>query len=70
MTKVIVEVPTEKMQPFLHLVMTLGLDKHAIASSYTEQKKQAKKSPDFFRKISSKFLLFDWEFFNNELEFE
>jgi len=69
MAKVVLEVPTEKMQPFLQLVANLGLDKHAIASKHSDDS-QLTTERNFFKKLSSKFLLFDWEYFNNELEFE
>lgn len=36
----------------------------------TKPKIPAKKSLAIFKKFASKFLLFDWEFFSNELEYE
>ncbi|MBS1626358.1 MAG: hypothetical protein JSR09_03185 [Bacteroidetes bacterium] len=69
MTKVVLEIPTEKVQPFLHLVVKLGLDKHAIASKQNDEIVYGK--PDvFLKKLRTKYLKFDWEYFNNELEFE
>ncbi len=66
MAKVILDIPKEKMASFLDLIISLGIEKHAIKS-------QPKNSVGNARKVLpslSKFLLFDWEFFNNELEFE
>ncbi|MFX5747567.1 hypothetical protein ABTE19_21830, partial [Acinetobacter baumannii] len=65
----VLEVPTEKMKAFLQLIMNLGLDKHAIASKQNDDNQLTVKK-NFFKRLSSKFLLFDWEYFNNELEFE
>jgi hypothetical protein len=72
MAKVILEVPSEKMQPFLQLITKLGLEKHSIASGKdsTELKRKNLKNYKPFRSFAQKFLLFDWEFFSNELEFE
>jgi hypothetical protein len=64
MAKVILDIPKEKMASFLNLIVSLGIDKHAIASHPSTISKK-KRIPSL-----SKFLLFDWEFFNNELEFE
>ncbi|MBS1638708.1 MAG: hypothetical protein JST94_11425 [Bacteroidetes bacterium] len=69
MTKVVLEIPTEKVQPFLHLVMKLGIDKHAIASKQNDEI-NLNSSRNFFTKLPPRFLKFDWEYFNNELEFE
>jgi hypothetical protein len=74
MATVILDVPSEKIKPFIQLVMDLGLEKHAIASGFytnkPQQKNSAKDEYKFLKNLSSKFLLFDWEFFSNELEFE
>ncbi|RXK85622.1 hypothetical protein [Filimonas effusa] len=72
MTKVILEVPAEKMRSFIQLVLSLGIEKHAISSharnSDGEARLLIKRRP--FRKRFPSFLLFDWEFFSNELEYE
>jgi hypothetical protein len=73
MARVILEVPTEKMQPFLQLITKLGLEKHAIASGYDSneiKRSTGLKKYQPFKLFAEKFLLFDWEFFSNELEFE
>lgn len=64
MAKVILDIPKDKMASFLNLIVSLGIDKHAITSNPSPVPKK-KILPSI-----SKFLLFDWEFFNNELEFE
>jgi len=66
MTKIILDIPKEKMASFLKMIVNLGIDKHSIVS-------QPKLSVGLTKKVLpslTKFLLFDWEFFNNELEFE
>ncbi|MBN8835879.1 MAG: hypothetical protein J0I09_01330 [Sphingobacteriia bacterium] len=56
--------------------MKLGLDKHAISSSEGETslstglQHRRRRGSRFMKTFHSKFLLFDWEFFSNELEFE
>jgi hypothetical protein len=69
MAKVVLDVPAEKIQPFIKLILKLNLDKHAIASAQNNNN-QTQMQEKFFKKLSSKFLLFDGEFFNNELEIE
>lgn len=68
MAKVILDIPSEKMSGFLQAILTLGIDKHAIASNYYAS--FPKQKPNFLKNLSKGILLFDWEFFNNELEFE
>lgn len=72
MTKVILEVPAEKMRSFIQLVLSLGIEKHAISSHVRNSTEDArlliKRRP--LRKRFPAFLLFDWEFFSNELEYE
>jgi hypothetical protein len=71
MARVILDVPAEKMQPFIQLVMKLGLDKHSITSGFVSKiKNKDKQKKTLFHPFPQKFLLFDWEYFCNELEFE
>lgn len=77
MTKVILDVPTDKMHSFIKLVLKLGIDKHTISSSTQQANISAGMEPgipeplrDANRKRFPAFLLFDWEFFSNELEYE
>lgn len=75
MARVILDVPTEKMQSFIQLIMKLGIDKHSIASQqqpdkHSSLRTSSSKPGKRVRLFRDKFLLFDWEFFSNELEFE
>jgi len=78
MTRIILDVPAEKMRSFIQLIMKLGLDKHSISSSESDisssmqvsSKKRVRRRSTLLKNFPSKFLLFDWEFFSNELEFE
>lgn len=72
MTKVILDVPAEKMRSFIQLVLKLGIDKHAITSHVNRNDSDARLliKDRTMRKRFPAFLLFDWEFFSNELEFE
>jgi hypothetical protein len=68
MATVILDIPSEKMRGFMQMVLNLGIEKHAIRSNANMNR-----TKDFLstqRKLANDFLLFDWEFFNNELEFE
>ncbi len=65
MAKVILDIPTQQIQPFLQMIVKLGIANHSIQSNINMKKTNFK----LIKKISS-HLLFDWEFFSNELEFE
>ncbi|BAV08051.1 hypothetical protein FLA_4084 [Filimonas lacunae] len=64
------------MHSFIKLVLKLGIDKHAISSSSRDADGNMKTTalldayPSGGKKHFAPFLLFDWEFFSNELEFE
>lgn len=66
MAKVILDVPTDKMQSFIKAVLRLGIDSRAINANGRKKRRLS----DSLKKISSSFILFDWEFFSNELEYE
>lgn len=72
MARVILDVPSEKMHSFINAVLSLGIDRHAISSTRLRHRSSHKRSVHEFslKSISSSFLLFDWEFFSNELEYE
>ncbi|MEN9298068.1 MAG: hypothetical protein RLZZ429_381 [Bacteroidota bacterium] len=71
MARVILDVPTEKMQPFLQAILNLGLERHAISSSkFQKNTVIERKRRRGFRHLISTYVLFDWEFFSNELEYE
>ncbi|MCA6450954.1 MAG: hypothetical protein IM584_06060 [Chitinophagaceae bacterium] len=71
MTRVILDVPNDKMQPFLKAILGLGLASHTIQSKRLRKPfiRQVRQNHSL-KRISSSFLLFDWEFFSNELEYE
>ncbi|MFY8091353.1 MAG: hypothetical protein ACOVMI_08870 [Chitinophagaceae bacterium] len=68
MATVILEIPSEKMRSFMQMVINLGIEKHSIKSEASIERN--KKYNNTRRNLANNFLLFDWEFFNNELEFE
>ncbi|MBW0161520.1 MAG: hypothetical protein HYI21_01985 [Sediminibacterium sp. Gen4] len=71
MARVILDVPNEKMQPFLQAILNLGLERHAISSAKFDQTKVSeRRKRRGLRQLISTYLLFDWEFFSNELEYE
>ncbi|MBV9986180.1 MAG: hypothetical protein JO301_00760 [Chitinophagaceae bacterium] len=71
MAKVSVDVPKDKMQSFLQAIVNLGLDAHAVLTKrYRKTVAQQQKLSQTLKKISSSFILFDWEYFSNELEYE
>jgi hypothetical protein len=69
LAKIVLDIPTDKMPSFLNLIVKMGIDKHAIRPEPTEQTHSKKRHHPLHR-FSQKFLLFDWEFYDNELEFE
>jgi hypothetical protein len=72
MARVILDVPSEKMKSFLQLMSNLGLEQQTITSGFdsAEVKKIAFKKYKPLHDFRQQFLLFDWDFFSNELEFE
>jgi hypothetical protein len=71
MTKVILEVPTDKMQAFLSAVLGLGITTRVVSSGEKADIRHSnrRRRRSHTHKFPS-FLLFDWEFFSNELEYE
>lgn|GEM_PF-592059 len=70
MARVTLDIPADKMQSFIRLIRKLGID-NAIASNLARKiKNRSRRKGNIFNHFSEKFLLFDWEFFSNELEFE
>lgn len=71
MARVILDVPSEKIRSFLHLISKLGIEKHSISSSFFLKKKGKLSDQEVSYKISHQRLPgYSWEFFKNELEFE
>ncbi len=71
MAKVSVDVPAEKMNSFVQAIISLGIDTSGIIKKrYKNSFLKNKQLAHSLRKISSSFILFDWEYFSNELEYE
>jgi hypothetical protein len=72
MARVILDVPNDKIQPFLKAILNLGLDRHAISSNQSRRSSLSSRRSrnNILKRLSGSFLLFDWEFFSNELEYE
>jgi hypothetical protein len=71
MTRVILDIPSDKMKPFLQAVSNLGIEKDSIhLSEFTRRHNQNRGTLFTLHKISRSFILFDWEYFSNELEYE
>ncbi len=71
MTRVLVDIPDNKFQSFIKAISSLGIDSQIITSkrskkTFVRQRRIAKS----LKRIASSFILFDWEFFSNELEYE
>jgi hypothetical protein len=72
MVKVVLDIPKDKMHRFMQMVVGLGIEKNTIQSSIGNT---IFKSPLERVLLPQKypgetFLLFDWEFYCNELEYE
>lgn len=71
MPKIVIYVPSGKMKSFVKAVSPLGFDFRNSSFRHTRKKDgYFKPSIPHLKKIASSFILFDWEFFSNELEYE
>jgi hypothetical protein len=71
MPKIILDIPANKMHPVLSLIAEMGLEPKGTDGGYETFKWNSKKSDSALTDKADSFaLLFDWEFFENELEFE
>lgn len=71
MGRVIIDVPAEKMQPLLKALSSLGIVAQPVpATRHLPTSLRQKRFSRTLHRISSSFILFDWEFFSNELEYE
>jgi len=71
MARVILDVPSEKMNPFIKMIVQLGIEKNAIVSRLSGQASPERaKRRKMFRSFTDKLPSFGWDFFSNELEFE
>ena len=64
-------VSLDKMKPFSQTIITSGFDGRNNVTRHDRKKNiDLKSSLLHLKKIASSFILFDWEFFSNELEYE
>jgi hypothetical protein len=67
----VLEVPSDKMKSFLQATQLLGIDQQTIESGNLNRSRRRHQGTLFtLHKIATSFILFDWEFFCNELEYE
>jgi hypothetical protein len=71
MARIVLDVPGEKMPSLFRALRRLGIYA-PLKAGRRDKKKRTHQSPmaTTLRKITSSYLLFDWEFFSNELEYE
>ena len=71
MARVVLNIPTNKIPSFIQAILNLGIDsRYIISKQYKKTFLRKKRLSNSLKKISSSFILFDWEFFSNELEYE
>lgn len=72
MARLILDIPIDKMQTCLKTLSDLGIDVRPMPmkTRHTSVSVRKKRFYRTLHKISSSFILFDWEFFSNELEYE
>jgi len=71
MAKIVLDIPKSKMRSFVKALVHLGIDGHDIQRLPSGKTQHPYGSlPLSLKKISTSFILFDWEFFSNELEYE
>jgi len=70
MAKITINIPQHKLRRFLDLTGKLGLRKNIVHADKSTSLYVRELNMQAVRKRISPFLLFDWEFFSNELEFE
>jgi len=70
MAKITINVPQHKLRSFLDLTRKLGVKRNIIHADKSAAPFIQHLNMQNVRKRISPFLLFDWEFFSNELEFE
>ena len=71
MATVILDVPSEKIQSFVAMILQLGIDKHRITSnafSFEAEPEIENDQVKAFNSIRQRY--WDWEIHMNELEFE
>jgi len=68
MARITMDIPREKMQLFLMLVMQLGID--ATAKEPVISPKMQHQQQQVAYTVQQQHPYYDWDFYSNELEFE
>ncbi len=71
MQKILTGIASHKMKSFTQVITPPRFDGNTVGSRHGRKgNAQLKPSIQHLRRIASSFILFDWEFFSNELEYE
>jgi hypothetical protein len=70
MAQITINIPQYKLRSFLSFTRKLGIGKSIRTSDKMTSALVTEQNMREVKKRISPFLLFDWEFFSNELEFE
>lgn len=72
MTRLVLDVPTDKIRPLRRMLQRMGIDAHTLHGNADRKGLLRKRTLTHrtLHRIASSFILFDWEFFSNELEYE
>ncbi len=71
MARVILDIPKSKLQTLLDVLVPMGINTRIVTGEHSRKTFSGEKSLSAsLKKISSSFILFDWEFFSNQLEYE
>ena len=70
MARVTLDIPSDKMPSFAQAIINLGINSRSIISKKLKKTFLSYQRLANLKKSSSRFILFDWEFFSNELEYE
>ena len=71
MTKLMIDIPTDKIKSFVQAVSPSRFEgRNRVLRKAGKRGLQIKPSIPHLKRIASSFILFDWEFFSNELEYE
>lgn len=70
MARVVLDVPSEKIQPFVQMVLALGIEKHRISSNAFQTTSAKEQKNNWFPDVHFRPYSPAWELNKNELEFE
>jgi hypothetical protein len=72
MATVILDVPSDKMQPFFNMLNKLGIDKNSINAFALQGDKKRSNTNSTYSNGPQRMpgSIIGWEFFKNELEYE